>query len=196
MKAAVTTKPPVKGLPRKGKRKGKQGPVFDAEEAVTQREAQIEQEKKAKTWGVLEPVRQIFEPIFSIVSPFITSQVIIAVLFVLLAYSWLVPSRGPGSGVAFPGYTSPERIAAYEEIWRREESALWDWLEDRTGLTDGVPLGAGVRHREQQKVIGRKLDEDVKMSERQMDEQIRTTEEKLAGLKEAVERRRKKSKAA
>lgn len=137
-------------------------------------------------------MHQIVEPIFSIVSPFITSQVIIAVLFVLLAYSWLVPTRGPGAGVAFPGYTSPERIAAYQEIWRREESALWDWLEDRTGLTEGVPLGAGVRHQERQKVFGRNLDEDVNMSERQMDEQIRTTEEKLAGLKEAVERRRQK----
>ena len=41
LKAAVTTKPPVKGQPRKGKRKGKQGQVFDAEEAVTQREAQL-----------------------------------------------------------------------------------------------------------------------------------------------------------
>ncbi|KAK4502643.1 hypothetical protein PRZ48_006069 [Zasmidium cellare] len=196
LKAAVTTKPPVKGLPRKGKRKGKPGPVFDAEEAVTQREAQIEQDKLAKKWGFLEPVHQIVGPIIDIVRPFITSQVVIAVLFVLLAYTWLVGGRGPTSGVAYPGYTSPERIAAYEEIWRREESALWEWLEDRTGLTDGVPLGAGVRHREQQKVIARKLNEDESMSERQIDEQIRTTEEKLAGLKEAVERRRGKNKAA
>lgn len=192
LKAAVTTKPPVKGLPRKGKRKGKQGPVFDADEAVTQREAQIEHDKMAKSWGLLEPVRPLFEPIASILQPFITSQVVIAVLFVLLAYTWLAPARRPSHGVAFPGYSSPERIAAYEEIWRREESALWDWLEDRTGLTDRVPLGAGVRHRENQKVLARKLDEDERMSERQIDEQIRTTEEKLAGLKEAVERRRAK----
>lgn len=170
--------------------------MFDAEEAVTQREAQIEQDKLAKKWGFLEPVHQIVGPIIDIVRPFITSQVVMAVLFVLLAYSWLVPARGPAADISYPGYTPPERIAAYEEIWRREESALWDWLEDRTGLTDGVPLGAGVRHREQQKVMARKLDDEVSVSERQMDEQIRTTEEKLAGLKEAVERRKSKAKKA
>lgn len=188
----MTTKPPVKGLPRKGKRKGKQGPVFDAEEAVTQREAQIEQDKLAKQWGVFEPVHQILEPFIAIFRPFINSQIVITVLVVLLAWTLLMPRRGPTTGVGFPGYTSPERIAAYEEIWRREESALWEWLEDRAGLTDGVPLGAGVRHPENQKVMARKLNENEKMTERQIDEQIRTTEEKLAGLKEAVERRRAK----
>lgn len=167
--------------------------MFDAEEAVVQREAQIEQDKLAKQWGVLEPVRQIVEPIIDIVRPFITSQVIIAVLLVLLAYNWFRSPGDPATGVGFPGYTSPQRLAAYEEIWRREESSLWEWLEDRAGLTDGVPLGAGVRHREQQKVMGRKLNEDERMTERQIDEQIRTTEEKLANLKQAVERKRSNS---
>ena len=194
LKAAVTTKPPVKGMPRKGKRKGKKE-VFDAAEAITQREADIAEEKKASGWGPLEPVRQIFEPLTSMIriSP---SQLVIFFLSVLLAYNWFSSPR-KSSTVGFLGYSSPERIAAYEEIWRREESALWDWLEDRVGVEDVYksPLGG----RKQQQVLGakkagRKLD-DEHMSDRQMDEQIRTTEEKLAQLKEAVERRKGKKKA-
>ena len=192
LRAAVTTKPPVKGMTRKGKRKGKKE-VFDAEEAIIQREADIAEEKKASGWGPLEPVRQILEPIKSMVriSP---SQFAIFFLGFLLAYNWFTSPR-KGSNVGFPGYSSPERIAAYEEIWRREESALWDWLEDRVGVEDVYrsPLSGD---REQQKVLGaRKVGkqlQDERMSDRQMDEQIRTTEEKLAQLKEAVERRKVK----
>ena len=99
-----------------------------------------------------------------------------------------------GMGVAFSGYTSPERIAAYEEIWRREESNLWDWLEDRVGL-DGifVPSGDG-QQKDRQKVLaarsmGKKVSED-RMSERQMDDAIRVTEERLSVLKDAVARKK------
>lgn len=191
LKAAVTTKPPVKGMARKGKRKGKKE-VFDAEEAITQREAEIAEEKKASGWGPLEPVRQILEPVTSMIR-ITPSQVAIFLLSFLLAYNWFSSPR-KGTNVGLPGYSSPERIAAYEEIWRREESALWDWLEDRAGIENNYrsPLGG----REQQKVLGakklaKKLEEES-MSERQMDEQIRTTEEKLAQLKEAVGRRKGK----
>lgn len=180
-------------MPRKGKRKGKKE-VFDAEEAITHREAIIAAEQKAPGWGVLEPVHQILDPVISIIRPFITSQVIIAVLFVLLAYSWFVQPRG--SGVGFPGYSSPERIAAYEEIWRREESTLWDWLEDRIGV-DGVsmpPLSGPQADRQtilRAKGMGKQL-EDERMSDREMDQQIRTTEEKLQALKDAVGRKKAK----
>lgn len=178
-------------MARKGKRKGKKE-VFDAEEAITQREAEIAEEKKASGWGPLEPVRQILEPVTSMIR-ITPSQVAIFLLSFLLAYNWFSSPR-KGTNVGLPGYSSPERIAAYEEIWRREESALWDWLEDRAGIENNYrsPLGG----REQQKVLGakklaKKLEEES-MSERQMDEQIRTTEEKLAQLKEAVGRRKGK----
>lgn len=194
LKAAVTTKPPVKGVPRKGKRKGKRE-VFDAEEAIIHREAIIAAEQKAPNWGILEPLHQILDPVISIARPFITSQVIIAVLFVLLAYTWFSQPRG-GTGVGYPGYSSPERIAAYEEIWRREESALWDWLEDRIGIDSGSMPPLNRPQDDRQKVLraksmGKQL-EDERMSEREMDEQIRTTEEKLAALKDAVGRKKTK----
>ncbi|EME84617.1 uncharacterized protein MYCFIDRAFT_203095 [Pseudocercospora fijiensis CIRAD86] len=198
LKAAVTTKAPAKGQAKKGKRKGKRE-VLDAEEANAQREAAVAAlETKASDWGIFEPIHPIADILSSVLQPFVTSQVIIAVLFVLLVYTWASAPRSH-SGLGYPGRPPPERIAAYEEMWRREESALWDWLEDRVGV-DGV-YAASSRNSEQaerQKVLkarsmGKKL-EDEGMSERQIDDAIRTTEERLAALKEAVARQKSRNK--
>jgi hypothetical protein len=186
LNAAVTTKPPVKGMARKGKRKGKKE-VFDAEEANAQRQATVDAEMETPDWGLLEPLHKALHP-------FMNSQVVIAVLVALLLYTWINPPQRSGRSVAFPGYTSPERVAAYEEIWRREESSLWDWLEDRVGL-DGifVPSGDG-QQKDRQKLLaarnmGKKVDEG-RMSQRQMDDAIRVTEERLSVLKDAVKRKK------
>lgn len=97
--------------------------------------------------------------------------------------------------MGFP-ITTPDRLAAYEEIWRREESELWDWLEDRVGIADGgVPVA---RYGERQKVLarkgmGKKLSrewKDSKMGARQVDDAIKVTEERLGALKEAVSRKK------
>jgi hypothetical protein len=120
-----------------------------------------------------------------------TSQVVIAVLVVLLLYIWISPpARRGGAGLGMPGYAYPERLAAYEEIWRREESNLWDWLEDRVGLDNIYVPSGSVEQKERQKVLqarnmAKKL-KDERMSERQMDDAIRVTEERLAALKAAV----------
>lgn len=196
LKAAVTSKPPVKGAPRKGKRKGKKE-VFDAEEANAQREAVVAVEQQASNWGPLEPVHALLKPIIAILRPFINSQVIIAVLFALLLFTWINPPRRGGMGVGFPGYTSPERLAAYEEIWRREESHLWDWLEDRVGLENIYAPGSERNNKvDRQRVLasrkmGKQLD-DERMNERQMDDAIRVTEERLLALKDAVARKKDK----
>ena len=197
LKAASTTKPPVKGVGRKGKRKGKMD-VFDAEEANAQRHASVAAEQKASDWGLFEPLHGPLKPIVALVSPFITSQTVIAVLFVLLIYTWINPPGRSVVGVGFPGYSSPARLAAYEEIWRREESNLWDWLEDRVGL-DGIyaPSPNGGRNEQsRQKMlaarnVGKKLEAE-RMSERQMDDAIRVTEERLSALKDAVGRKKGK----
>lgn len=200
LRAAVTTKPPVKGAPRgKGKRKGKKE-VFDADEATAQREAAVVAEPKPSDWGIFEPVHSLLSPVTSMF-PAITSQTIIAVLFALLLYTWINPPAGRrGSGVAYPGYSSPERLAAYEEIWRREESSLWDWLEDRVGLDGRYAPGAGAGGgKDRQKVLAAKGMKDKladeRMSERQMDDAIRTTEERLMALKEAVGRKKEGKRA-
>ncbi|KAK3067800.1 hypothetical protein LTR53_015111, partial [Teratosphaeriaceae sp. CCFEE 6253] len=205
LRAAVVTKPPplvARGGPaaKKGRRRSrKEGADVDA--ALAQRDAVIavaEQKKAAAHWGLLEPLHPVLGPLASVFQPFVNAQVMIAVLVALLLYTWLAapPHRGGSSGVGFAGYTRPERVAAYEEIWRREESALWEWLEDRAGL-DGVALGATGKGGAKQKALGvksagRKLErERGGMEQRQMDDAIRTTEERLQALKEAVARKRK-----
>lgn len=192
IKAAVTTKPPVKGVPRKGKRKGGRKEIFDTAEVVAEREAPTSQAAAQTSWGPLEPVRPLLEPIGALLRPFFNAQVLIAVLVVLLTYSWLLPSRG-GRQVGVPGYASPDRIAAYEELWRREETALWDWLEDRVGLAGAHSSSSQHDRSKEPKSRSRSEDLDTqRMSERQMDAAIKSTEEKLSALKEAVERRKLK----
>lgn len=95
--------------------------------------------------------------------------------------------------ISLPGHTSPERLAAYEEIWRREESNLWNWLEDRVGLDSiYVPTGDSTQKDRQKVLAARNMGKkvmDERMSERQMGDAIRVTEERLAALKEAVARK-------
>ena len=162
--------------------------MFDAGVANEERAAVVKEQEP--NWGLFEPLRPIFGPFASILSPFINSQVIIAVLFSLLMYTWLFPAYPRGSGVGLPGYSEPERISAYQELWRREESDLWDWLEDRVGLdhVNNAKLGEQRKAsagREMQKVL-----RDERMTEREVDEALRVTEEKLEALKGAVGRRK------
>lgn len=88
-------------------------------------------------------------------------------------------------------WSTAQRQVAYDEIWRHEESELWNWLEERVAL-----------ERVHSSVAGNKvLPEDgnharlmpANMKEREMDEAIRVTEEKLKVLKEAVTRERSRS---
>ena len=192
LKAAVTTKPPVKGIARKGKRKGKKE-IFDATAANEERQASIAKVQEPN-WGLLEPIRPLLDPIVSPLRSLITMEVIVAFLLIMTVFSWFRSPRS-GAGVGFPGYSSPERLAAYEEIWRREESELWSWLEDRVGLDD-VYASKLEPSEDRQKVLksrdmGRKLN-DERMNDRQVDDAIRVTEERLLALKEAVARKKGK----
>ncbi|KAI6837008.1 hypothetical protein KC367_g702 [Hortaea werneckii] len=195
LKAAVSSKPTAKGGPKKGKRKIKKGNAND--DAVAAKESPVA-EKKRTDWGMLEPLHQILEPLHALLGPFINSQVVIAVLFALLIYTWVIPPR-PGTNVGMPGYSTPQKLAAYEELWRREESELWDWLEDRVGL-DHMYAPDNAMREDRQKVLnvrgmGRRL-EDESMNEHQMDEAVRITEERLSALKEAMARKRAKRQEA
>lgn len=88
-------------------------------------------------------------------------------------------------------------MAAYEEVWRREENDLWDWLEERVGM-QGIAYPdvgndqedvAQARKQREATLKGkgmRKALADVRMSDREIDHAIRTTEEKLEVLKRAV----------
>ncbi|KAK5174752.1 uncharacterized protein LTR77_001835 [Saxophila tyrrhenica] len=194
VKAAVTTRPPVKGPLRKGKRKGKKE-MLDTDASPEERKTSVTAERKETTWGPLEPLHAILRPVISLLDPFMNSQVLIAVLTVLLLYTWISPpARRGGTGVGLPGYSTPERLLAYEEIWRHEESNLWDWLEDRVGLDNIYVPSGGEEQKDRQKVLAarnmaKKLG-DERMSERQMDDAIRVTQERLESLKDAVARKK------
>ncbi|KAI1116937.1 hypothetical protein F5Y14DRAFT_448730 [Nemania sp. NC0429] len=150
---------------------------------------------KAHDWGLFEPLHSILGPIFDILKPVMTGNVVYGLLVGLLVSTWFGfgfnsqhRGVGYGRGVAFSSY--PERAVAYEEIWRREESDLWDWLDERVGLhrmSEGAPP---IRKRvADPRTMEGKLQEE-RMSEREIEEAIRITEEKLGILKSVVGRKK------
>ncbi|KAI9842314.1 MAG: hypothetical protein M1837_007306 [Sclerophora amabilis] len=179
--------------------------------------------QQQQSWGLLEPLRDPLSPFVDLFKPLMTSQVGLVIMAFLVAVLWMRQSYGPGSArvpgdLSLSGLTTPERIAAYEEIWRREESQLWDWLEERIEL-DGLALGgeAGrsgrgsssrTAQRQSSRQVGGEKGAGVnagqsgsqspaaaaaklaqqKMSEREMNEAIRVTQSRLDMLKEMVER--------
>lgn len=112
-----------------------------------------------------------------------------------------VPNTGP-----YPyGLSPPHRLAAYEQIWHAEESALWDWLDERVGVDDGFSYPTDPRHSNADqsarvraerrdlllgKGIRRKVEDGKEMSERELDWAIEATERKLKLLREVEERGR------
>lgn len=122
-------------------------------------------------------------PILDILKPLLTGNVVYGLLVGLLVAAWFgvgFPSNGSQRAVNMYGY--PDRLAAYEEMWRREESELWDWLEERVGLER---LNEG-RMPTRKPIEARTVEEKVReerMDEREIQEAIRVTEEKLNVLK-------------
>ncbi|KAL9097573.1 MAG: hypothetical protein Q9165_000469 [Trypethelium subeluteriae] len=211
LRAAVVTKPPVRGPPRAGTKSGKPSSSSSKrkkneadgdsipEPGAQAAEAIVQQKKKAgANWGPLEPLRAVLEPVGQVLGSAVSAPVLVALGVLLLGWWWVARGRVGGAGgvrgaagVGFAGQMgAAERAVAYEEIWRREESALWDWLEERVGLEDGGLRGmAGGGKQHAGRGMGKSL-QDERMSERQMDEAIRVTEAKLKELKEAVGRKR------
>ncbi len=145
-------------------------------------------------WGLFEPLHGPFGPIVDIVKPLFNGNMVYGLLVGLLVAAWFSfgYSRS-GSGSRDMGFfvNAPERIAAYEEMWRGEESELWNWLEERVGM-DRVHTSH--LNADQAKSIEEKL-RGEKVSEREMDIAIKVTEEKLQALKQ-VAAKQKRAKAA
>ena len=95
-------------------------------------------QKKSSGWGLLEPLHMILGRVSDVCMPLINANSVICMLLFLLIVSWFRNSRVRYASPTHPShpssmFTTPQRIAAYEEIWRTEEEALWDWLEERVG---------------------------------------------------------------
>ncbi|KAL1391144.1 hypothetical protein HDK64DRAFT_86911 [Phyllosticta capitalensis] len=148
---------------------------------------------KGGDWGLLEPLHDLLRPVTDMMPSFVSAQVVILFLSLLLMISWFRGGAAPTAGrnISPYGLATPARIAAYEEMWRREESDLWDWLEERVRMDRATPMTSGRPSKQATAAMGQKvLSETERMSQRQMEEAIRVTQNKLETLKEAVERQR------
>ena len=203
LKVGVTSRPRAgtngSKLKSKGKRrKGEADPARTSPASV--KAVTTGAQPKDSSWGLLEPLHGILGPVIDIFSPIISSKMIIGFLITVILINWFRTPRSPASGNSLAYIPTAQKIAAYEEIWRREESDLWDWLEERVGMqgvaypgsSDREAVAQARRQREQNlrnKGLRSKL-EDMRMSEREVDHAIKVTEQKLAVLKRAVQERK------
>jgi len=159
-----------------------------------------------ESWGLLEPFRGTFGPIVSMCKPFAGTTAVVTIIMLLCIIWFRRPVGGPTGGLGYPGYPSSARLAAYEEMWQKEESELWSWLEDRVGIEglalqdDLQPKGnrasgrtAKAKARGRQKILGSK-DVDARlreerMTEREVEDAIRVTQERLEVLKRVMEKK-------
>lgn len=173
------------------KKKGKKSKTSHAGQDTPEKDVKSKRAAK-QDWGMLEPVRGILEPIVDIIQPILTGNVVYGLLVGLLVASWFgfgfTPGKNPAPFGPESGMYSPDRLAAYEEMWRREDSELWDWLEERVGLgrldaDTPVPRKKAIEPR----TLEEKLREE-RMDEKEVDEALRVTEEKLKVLRDVVSR--------
>lgn len=192
------------GPGRKGRRKKGGARAREASAAASLRAAGDANAAHKVSWAFLEPVRSTLEPVISMLNPVWSGNFAILVVGVLLYMSFFrSPSAPPmlAHDVGCPGYSLPQRLAAYEEMWRREESELWNWLEDRVGM-DGMVFPTGhrfpdshtarraprVNAADQYQFAARVREE--KVSDREMDHAIRTTRQRLDILEEMLNKRK------
>ncbi|KAK2616372.1 hypothetical protein QQS21_000613 [Conoideocrella luteorostrata] len=172
----------------KGKKKLKKGKALQSvHDAENKKSSKSDGQKQ--NWGPLEPVRNLLEPVIDVLQPVLTGNVMYGLLVGLLVAMWFGFGASPKLNHSFEpdiGFYGPNRQAAYEEMWRRQDSELWEWLEERVGmdrLNHDQPVGRkrAIEHR----TVEEKLREE-RMDEREVKEAIRVTEEKLRVLREVV----------
>ncbi|KAL2820539.1 hypothetical protein BDW59DRAFT_113736 [Aspergillus cavernicola] len=205
LKSAVAPRVRVPGVKNgaKGKaRRKKAGSTGEAVAAAVATAATVASTQKPENWGVFEPFRGLLEPVFGIFRPLWNGNIAVLVIGVLLfILIFRGPSR-PSSGMGYPNYGVPQRLAAYEEMWRKEETELWNWLEDRVGM-DGISIPAVNRNSESrilrssrrpqsERELRDPLSEET-LSDREMDHAIRSTREKLDTLERVLSKRRSQS---
>lgn len=150
------------------------------------------------SWGVLDPIRPLV-PFADTIDMLLTPQVVITVLAALLLYAWFF--RAAGAAATGPhgavNWSKQQRHIAYDEIWQREESELWKWLEQRVAIERvQQEVNRGRNHEYEFLPDEERGGEGRDIKQREMDEAIRVTEERLRVLKGRVERERGKSSRA
>ncbi|KGO78028.1 Uncharacterized protein PITC_025560 [Penicillium italicum] len=205
LQAAVIPRGRVGGVGRgKGKRKKGDGERRESTAAASVKVAADPKAGKGESWGLFEPVRPLLEPFTSILTPLWSSNfalLVIGILFYMAFFRSSPSSSMPSHEVGCPGNGLPQRLAAYEEMWRREETELWSWLEDRVGM-DGMVFPNAYRSPEphpsrrssgasasDERELAARLREE-KISDREMDHALRTTRQRLDVLEEMMGKRK------
>ena len=92
-------------------------------------------------------------------------------------------------------FPNAARIAAYEEIWRTEQSELWSWLEERAGIVQ--TFGNQHDNENDRKALPRSWDReaqrhlsDERLDIQQIEEALRITEERMSVLKVLIEKKK------
>lgn len=185
LEAAISSRKSAVPAPgRRGKKgkKSKSGPSL-----AKQTDGASDSTPENINWGLFEPVRPLLGAVFDLLRPLTTGNMMYGLFVGLLVASWFgFGSRSNKVELGGWGINSPERVAAYEEMWRREESDLWEWLEDRVGMDRLRDVAAG-----EEKIVKAKL-KDENMEAREVDHAIRVTEERLRVLKEVVDKEKLK----
>jgi hypothetical protein len=205
LKSAVSSRPRAATAGSKGLKLGKRRRKSEKSSSILPKSQMVKREDE--NWGLLEPFRGILGPVVGIFRPFAGTMAVATIVFLLCIIWFRRPVLGP-TGVGYPSYPSSARLAAYEEMWRKEESELWSWLENRVGLDVlalkdesnlrgkkvASVLAAKVRAKERQKILrGRDMEarlREERMTEREMEDAIRVTQERLDVLKGVVEKKK------
>jgi len=174
-------------------------------EAAVSTNASLEASKRPDvSWGVFEPLRGPLSPFLDVFKPFLNGNVAVVVIFILLFMLWFRPPSQPhplSSGVGPHLLSVPQRMVAYEEMWQKEESELWDWLEERVGMEGLAFPATGDSQRSDSKPNARRhqIQKDLearlrheKMTERELEDAMRVTQQRLNALQHVVENRKGK----
>ena len=155
---------------------------------------------KSSTWGPFQPAYDSINAIVRRVKPLFSVYSIVVGLLFLLTIAWFGNARVRRVGPPFPPsrigingkvpYAS--RVTVWEDLWLNEEEALWEWLQDRTGLAEGFafPLPSSSSDHDNSDAPGSapRSGRSRKRSNNDRDLQwaIKITEDRLALLKEKV----------
>lgn len=186
------------GTGRGGKKRGRKSKVLASDPASDVESGLSKTLSTKQDWGLFEPLRPFLGPLADAVRPILTGNVVYGLLVGLIVATWFGFGKNRGTPSSpemtlFGVGNYPQRLAAYEEMWRREESELWDWIEERAGLERlmGGDVDGGRGGRKQVKggeyrTVEEKIREE-RMDDREIREAIRVTEERLGVLKRVIE---------
>ncbi|KAF2763581.1 hypothetical protein EJ05DRAFT_418131, partial [Pseudovirgaria hyperparasitica] len=195
LRAAVTAKAPGRAGPR-GKIKGrKRERNFDSTDNAgpgTNDNALDRLVQTRSSWGPFEPLHGILSPVLDIVGTLTNGPVLLMFITGLVLWMWF---RQPSTGLGVRSVSHAHRIAAYEEMWQKEESELWTWLEERVAMDRAAAFVDGSTIRNKQRIFNVQTQlVDEHMSELQMNEAIKVTQERLDTLRLAVSEQKNQKK--